>query len=459
MNRKRATIVTLILMFIVSSGMFISSCKHISTDGWIVLTQSAVKNDINSPNPSLTNVQSRIVSIDPGKTENIKVLSEGFYSAMSPEISYDGQFMLFSAQKTQNDRWQVYEMNLSDQKTRQITSSSVDHVYPQYLPNGRIVFDMNTGDTARTAQSLFTCNPDGTDLKKITFNSYTYLYPAVLQDGRILTVCMHEGNRSLMVLRPDGTKAELFYKSESEPSGKGFETMSGKIVFLEKSGSSGTGITSINYNRPLHTRINLTSGIKGDFHAVVPLSSGKLLVVYRPSEYDNFALYEFDPDTKVLGKVVYSNKDYNVIDASTAERRERPKKLPSEVDMGVKTGLLLCQDIKISDHSNQSVISSIEVIGKDSSLGKINIEKDGSFYLKVMADQPFQIRALDAKGNVVGRQCDWIWLRANERRGCVGCHEDNEQVPENRVPLAVKNLPVNIPVHIIKVKEKKVSLE
>jgi hypothetical protein len=52
-----------------------------------------------------------------------------------------------------------------------------------------------------------------------------------------------------------------------------------------------------------------------------------------------------------------------------------------------------------------------------------------------------------------------MWIRPNERRGCVGCHEDHEQTPENRVPLAVKNLPVNVPVHIKKINEKKVSLE
>jgi len=41
----------------------------------------------------------------------------------------------------------------------------------------------------------------------------------------------------------------------------------------------------------------------------------------------------------------------------------------------------------------------------------------------------------------------------------VGCHEDNELVPENRVPLSVKKPPVIIPVHIEKIKEKTVELE
>jgi hypothetical protein len=41
----------------------------------------------------------------------------------------------------------------------------------------------------------------------------------------------------------------------------------------------------------------------------------------------------------------------------------------------------------------------------------------------------------------------------------VGCHEDHEIAPENRIPLAVKSQPVALPVHIVKLKEKSVELE
>jgi hypothetical protein len=41
----------------------------------------------------------------------------------------------------------------------------------------------------------------------------------------------------------------------------------------------------------------------------------------------------------------------------------------------------------------------------------------------------------------------------------VGCHEDPELSPENRIPLSVRKNAVIVPVHIDKVKEKKVDLE
>ena len=419
--------------------------------------------------------QTQVVALDPDKPGGVlKVLTANYFSARSPGISNDGKYMLFAAQKTQSDPWQIWEMNLEDFKTRQVTASPENCIDPAYLPGGRLVFSKSaTNDTGKVGNSLYTCNPDGSDTKQITFNPHSYFASAILKDGRILTITRQlypeQADPVLMVLRPDGTKGELFYKGLEGTilSGRGWETMNGKIVFIEsdKESHDGGKLISINYNRPLHSRVNLSSEINGGFHTVFPMQTGKLLVSYRQSEADRYSLYEFDPDKKVIGKVIYSNKEFDVLEAVVVEEHERAKKLPSEVDMGVKTGLLLCQDINILG-MQPSVNSSsfakavrIEVLGIDSILGVVQVEEDGSFYLKVIADTPFQIQTIDEKGRILNGPCDWIWLRPNERRGCIGCHEDHEMVPDNRVPLSVKKPPVSIPVHISKVVEKKVSLE
>ena len=478
MNRKRAAIVILIIISIGSSGIFMQSCREKSMEGMIILSEVAGKiQDINYVNGSSWRYipQSRIVLTDPGKSGNSsKVLTYNFFSACSPQISYDSKNLLFAAQQKQNDPWQIWEMNLTNSKIRQVTSSHENCIDPDYLPDGSIIFSrLNVNDTLKAEHTLYTCNPDGSKLTRITFNPHTYFASTVLRDGRVLSLTRQvfpdTGGQSFVALRPDGTKAELFYEGTdgSTLANRARETADGKIVFIEsdKKSQNSRNIISISYNRPLHTRENLTSEIKGDFNNVFPLPSGTMLVSYRPTETDRFALYEFDPVKKVLGKSVFSSADYDVLEAVQVRKIDRPKKLPSEIDMGVKTGLLLCQDLSVSDLKSAGIASShskayqIEVIGIDSSLGVVQVEKDGSFYLKVMADKPFKFRTLDDKGNVLGKSCDWIWIRPNERRGCVGCHEDHEMVPENRVPLAVKNLPVNIPVHINKVKEKSVSLE
>jgi len=65
------------------------------------------------------------------------------------------------------------------------------------------------------------------------------------------------------------------------------------------------------------------------------------------------------------------------------------------------------------------------------------VEKDGSLHLLVPADVPLELQALDADGLALAT-CHWIWVKQKENRGCIGCHEDHELVPENLYALAVQ---------------------
>jgi hypothetical protein len=475
-DKKKRTILVLLII----SSVLLFSCKERSMEGMIVFTMDTSNNGDQDSIRILS--QAKIAAIDPEKPGSTFItLTDDFYSAMSPDVSFDGKYLLFAAKHKENDPWQLFEMNLNNRKIKQITTSRENCIDPAWLPNGRIVFSMiDLNSTNKSGHALYTCEKNGSDLKRITFNPHSYSHLTVLKDGRILTVSRQlypeKGETQFMVLRPDGTKSELFYKGLKGSSllSKAYETESGRLVFIESQGNSdNTGIVSVTYNNPLHSHADLSEGMKGSYRSAFPLSTGKLLVSWRKDESERYGLFEFDPVTKTTGRAVFNSKEYNVSDAVVVGKRTVPKKLPSEVDPGVKTGLLLCQDVNVSDidcTTNQHIstsahqhiaaaASSIEVMGADSSLGTVPVEKDGSFYLRVIADQPFRIRVLDEKGNVLGRSCSWIWIRPNERRGCVGCHEDHEQVPENKVPLAVKKAPANIPVHISKVNEKKVELE
>ena len=166
-----------------------------------------------------------------------------------------------------------------------------------------------------------------------------------------------------------------------------------------------------------------------------------------------------------MGEPLYKSTVGDILEAVEVVVHERPRILPSEVDMEVRTGLLMCQNINVTGMNPPSgkyslpAADRIEIIGIDSSLGVVKIEGDGSFYLKVAADMPFRIRTMDEKGNTVNGPGSWYWLRPNERRGCVGCHEDNELVPSNRYSLAVSRQPVAVPVHVTGIREKEVELE
>jgi hypothetical protein len=454
------------------------SCKGKPRADLIVVTECAKK----AGNPDFISGDSwrfipgaRLLAVNPDNPgKSPKLLTGGFYSACSPDISFDGKFMLFAGQQKEGDIWQIWEMDLGNSSVRQITTSEANCMDPVYLPGGRLIYSKTlVNDTLRAGYSLYAGNLDGSGMQRITFNPNSYFASSMMHDGRLLTISRQlypaQEDPMLIVMRPDGTKADMFYAGSDYTllSSRAVETAGGNIVFAESDSANPESVhlVSITYNRPLNSHINLTSGIQGAFHSVIPRHSGNYLVTYRKSDADRYALYEFNPDERVLGKVVYADAGYDILEAVVVEERARPKKLPSEVDMGVKTGLLLCQDIHILDPGfpvNQATAKKatrVEVLGLDSSLGIITVEADGSFYLKTMADTPFRIQTLDEEGKVVNGPCSWIWIRPNERRGCVGCHEDHELAPENNVPLSVKRDPVSIPVHINEVTEKEVELE
>jgi hypothetical protein len=473
MNRKQTKILFCLISVFVLAVLFLTGCRSKAPDGLIIFTRISGKTaDKNSDTGTIP--QSSIVSLNTKKSgSQPEVLTNGFYSARSPQISSDGIRMIFSAQQKKDETWQIWEMDLGKMKSRKISDLADNCTDPAYLPNGRVIFSKRSANN-KTADgtSIVSCKSDGSDLKQVTFNPFLYSCITVLKDGRVLVVNRKPDNQNsesvLMVMRPDGTKNELFYagREGSRLNSRGWETGDGKILFVESPAgeSDGGDLISVSYNRPLNSRKILAAGTGGKFVSVYPLMSGKCLVSYRKSGSDKVGLYLLSPTDQTPGTALFETTESGIDDVIAVEIRDRARKLPSEVDLGVKTGLLLCQDVNFSGLTAQNgrsgaVINKIRIIGRDSVLGDVDVEKDGSFYLKVKADTPFRIQKLDAGGNPVGQPCTWIYLRPNERRGCVGCHEDQEIVPDNKVSLAVKHAPVGIPVHITKVVEKKVSLE
>ena len=64
--------------------------------------------------------------------ENVQVLTDGFYSARAPEVSYDKKTLVFSAQKSADEVWQIWMLNLANKK--QLRSPNVNTTAP--IPSG-----------------------------------------------------------------------------------------------------------------------------------------------------------------------------------------------------------------------------------------------------------------------------------------------------------------------------------
>ena len=450
------------------------SCKQSTLDGKLIITQNPSG---LAGNHALTGESWRyltganIAMVDPDDPSSIQILTKEFYSACSPDISWTGDKMLFSAQEKKGDPWQIWEMDLKKLSSRKITSSEENAADPAFLPIDRVVFSKQVNDHPEfSGHALFTCNSDGSVVKQISLHPHTNFATTVLKDGRLLVITRQlypeTTGPMLMVIRPDGTKADLFYKGDTGTAllGRARETSDGMICFIESDSAQGGrgNVICIRYSNPMVGRINLTRDIPGNFNAVFPAKSGKMYVSYQKNALEPYALYEFDKSAGKLGAPVFQAAKGSIADVVMIDIHNRPRKLPSEVDPGVKTGQIMCQDINFSGLGIQDETTEkadrIEILGIDSTLGIVKVEEDGSFYLKVSANMPFRIQTLDRNNRVIRGPGAWLWLMPNERRGCIGCHEDRNLAPENNVPLAVKKMPVNVPVETEFI-EKKVELE
>ena len=385
-----------------------------------------------------------------------EVLTSGFYSACSPHVSYDGTHILFSGQKEKNDPWHVWEMNLKKKTVRQVTHCKESCYTPYYLPGNRLVFTREMPDTGTGKfLTLFTMNLDGTGLQQITFHPNNDFITTILKDGRILMrseqIYPEKRPAKYLAMRPNGTKIELFYKGApgTRPGIRVHEMNDGMIWFTEQNAGNPKkeDIVKIRYNRSLHSEVHCTANIPGDFYSVLPADSGDLFVSFRKPGDPSFGLFTFSTARRKIEKTLLADHQYHYLDPVCVQPYKKPRNLPNELMLSYPTGLLMSQNINLTEDSIPgSKATRIEVLGMDHSLGIIRVSQDGSFFLKIPADMPFRIQTLDEKKNVVLGPSDWLWLRPFERRGCIGCHEDPELAPENVVPMAVNHFPVILPL-------------
>lgn len=445
------------------SGSLLVSCDQESAEGLIVMTtanndQELKSFDLNDDHGFYE--KTKLMMIDPAHPEREPfMLSEDFYAACSPDISFDAKKMVFTGQKNQNDTWQIYEMDLISLEYQQLTNSIENSTDPAYLPGERIIYSREIFIHAdQKSQALFVIKSDGSQEQQITFSPGSYTGSSILHDGRVISLnrpLNSDLNKfNLMVMRPDGTKEMLFYKSQGNNQllTKGRESEQGEIYFLEKNDVNNNGeLISISYRNPSKSRKLISGKTAGDFIGISPMSNGNLLACYRASKEETYGLFEVDPLNMRSMNSVFQDPNYTTVEAVAVELRTMPKKIPSEVKLTEQTALLLCQDInQIGFHQDKLKTGDqkavkVEILGLESSLGIVEVEKDGSVYLEIKADMPFQLQTLNEEGDIVNGPSSWINLRPNERRACVGCHLGSEVVPDNRQPLSVLKEPILIP--------------
>ncbi|MEI7899721.1 MAG: hypothetical protein WCK89_05680 [bacterium] len=130
------------------------------------------------------------VKVSSGPWKGRELLSEKFSGL---ELSYDGQELLFSA-TTGDDVWHIFRLSLVTKELVQLTHGPTDDFDPCPLPSGRIAFvSTRRGGVGRcvlTPQSLtytlYSMEPDGSDIVCLSFHETNEWAPSVTHDGKIV---------------------------------------------------------------------------------------------------------------------------------------------------------------------------------------------------------------------------------------------------------------------------------
>lgn len=411
-------------------------------------------------------------------------LAGDFASACDPDVSFDGEHILFAGQKAQGDPWNIWEMRSDGTELRQITHETLDCRRPIYLstfytitssePWYTILFErqdraLNEAGTA-PGTSLYTVRLDGSELRRITFHPGNDRTPFLMQDGllvfsgwrMLLDPDFPDGRIGLYGVQTDGIDYAFFGGLEGERI-QLMPTLSshGLVVFVEadRVGWDGAGtLATLRAQRPHHSYNSLTSKSQGLFHSPSPLADGSLLVSQRSATDESILrLGRFWPDSGDF-EILFALPGSHILHAKLLAPRPEPDGRSSTVRPESPTGKLFCLNIYQSDQAIASLdkgsverVRVIEAVPQSAGsptdqtdppdlgrspvarrlLGEAPVESDGSFHIDIPADLPVTLQLLDQDGLSLA-SCDWIWVRNREYRGCIGCHEDPELTPENR---------------------------
>jgi hypothetical protein len=403
---------------------------------------------------------SSIVRLSPSaQPRKVVHLTDGFFAAADPQISFDGTRVLFSGQRNQNEHWQLWEMDLDGAHKRQVTQCGQDCLRGAYLAAEEIAVTVEETNGKQTVSYLAVVKEDGSDFHRITFGDAAFRVETVLRDGRIVVSApwplvagdVSGSSRMLYTLRPDGTALESFRCEHKEKAiqSEAEELTDGSLIFVREAlnGSSPGGELVRIAQGDLHGTLIGAGAIV--YESPRQLSADALVVAKQASNpAAKFDLYLFNLKTGALGERVYADPQFSSIQPVVVGERTVPKHYRDTLNPQSATGNFISLNSYMSADAPHGRIaggiSRVRVFGwnatdgTERNLGEAPVEEDGSFFVQVPANSPVRFVLLDTKGQTIREEHSWIWTRPGEERGCTGCHGDKAVAPDNHWPLTLR---------------------
>jgi hypothetical protein len=427
---------------------------------------------------------SRLVVLSPeGK---LRVLSEGFAAAGDASVSFDGKTILFAGKQEPDSRWRVYEIGADGQGLRAVSPEHMEARSPLYVstlftldspqPWFTMLFVARDAETTEMGRpwtwNLYNLKLDGTELRRLTYNPNDSYDPVQMWDGRVIYSSERHpvepgpgsGRVGLYAIHIEGADMELYggersVKDQHMACSLGLD----RVVFIEPEPDSWDGagqLAAVEERRPHVTYERLTEGSKQLYLFPAPYRDKRILVSRRPAGSNgNSGVFVFDLQSR-KATPVFDSPEYDDVQARMLASHTRPDGHSTVVEQAATNGTLYglnCYDAepRLAAHLKTGAVKRVRLIegivqnaapqagcgpapfvGRRL-IGEAPVEADGSFNVVVPANAPLLLQTVDERGMALAT-CGWIWVKNKETRGCIGCHEDPERIPENDYVLALR---------------------
>ena len=374
------------------------------------------------------------IFIKDGNTHHLLV--SGFSATADASVSFDGSKVLFAGKQKSSDHWQIWEVAVVSRragKPRQVTQCDDDCLRPLYLPADRFVYAHKLAGKFALEIAALTVSDEKPFA--LTHGPGNFLPVDVLRDGRVLFEAAYPLDESavseLYTVYTDGSGVEAYRCDHGRSRYAGKQVSSGDIVFARE-GELFRFTSAYAHELP----ISAPSGTyAGD---VIETSDNAWLLSWHGTAQKNFELRTWKSGAPTLQTEV-AESGANIIQPVLLASRPVPNRHPSGLHPWTYANVLCLNAYTSKFRFADGSIASVRLYTRDASgaprqLGTAQVEKDGSFYLRVPGDQPLKIELLDQAGNILKQEAGWFWMRAGEQRVCAGCHAGPETAPENAVP-------------------------
>jgi hypothetical protein len=426
---------------------------------------------------------------DEGKLRELVAAPEG--QILDCDVSYDGTEILFSWRKSKGEFYQLYRINVDGTGLRQITDGGSYNFNGCWLPDGDIAF-LSTRKPAfaycwtSPVGVLYRMVANGENVRRISANYLNDFTPSLMNDGRIIYGRWEYVDRpaipiqSLWTINPDGTNLGVYYGNRVlspatfiEPRAIPGDTRvlctmtahngpcRGAVGIIDPS----LGVNAQQAIRNLTPEVDIGhvdrgSGnhVRGPYESPYPLDQEHFLV----SRGGTILLRDYDGTKQV---VVLRGKDgMGFYNAQPIRPRSRPPILSSllpentenwatvilqdvynglepHIKRGEVRQICVVQEIeksKMADTSYRAfgfqfpVVSCGATYAPKKVWGYVPVAEDGSAYFKVPAGLPLYFIAIDEHGQAVQRMRSFTNFMPGEVRSCIGCHEPRNNSPRRQ---------------------------